>query len=347
MIGLLKQKENEVKSLWEAGCRLAKLVLVQKWLTSSCSKIFLFLCRCCQCEWRLSERSLLSGDILAGKGSTFPSSQGGDDELPGYFYICCLYDLIRLVRWRCNTVWCSVTPQMYFLQLLALLTPCHVKNFRESLLSLPVLCVPEHLAELFGKQVWIRKGYLVNQGYFKLWPENLRSYVARTGAISKEIIIRGTYSARKLGISQLLSSWSLCCCVKLFLLKAMASVLRKAKAMVHACGSTGQGASHPSILTEQVDLQISAQEKSWKLRHLDVMAQHRFSQNNRVVSKCLARVPGAVAVCDNFCSWVACLSEVLDRYFKAWHEGGFVAMLCVCCSLLPQTKGWVAFWWVN
>lgn len=161
------------------------------------------------------------------------------------------------------------------------------------------------------------------------------------------MITRGTWSARKLRISQFLSSLSLCCCVKLFLLKGMASVLGKAKAMVHACGSTGQGASHPSILTEQVDLQISAQEKSWKLWPLNVMAQHTFSQNNRVVSKSLAGVPAAVAVCDTFCSWVACLSEVLDRYFKAWHEGGFVAMLCVCCSLLPQVNGWVAFWWVN
>lgn len=30
------------------------------------------------------------------------------------------------------------------------------------------ICVSEHLAECFGKQVWMRRGYLVNQDYFKL-----------------------------------------------------------------------------------------------------------------------------------------------------------------------------------
>lgn len=292
--------------------------------------------------WMASVRahSLLPGDILAGKGSTFPSSQGGDDELPGYFYICFLYDLIRLVRWRCNTVWCSVTLQMYLLQLLALLTSCHVKNFRESLLSLPVLCVPEHLAELFGKQVWIRRGYLVNQSYFKLWPENLRSYVARTGAISKEMITRGTWSARKLRVSQFLSSLSLCCCVKLFLLKGMASVLRKAKTMVHACGSTGQGASHPPILTEQVDLQISAQEKSWKLWPLNVMAQHRFSQNNSGF-----RVP-VRSSCSCCSVWylllLSCLpfwgtGQVLQSMTWRW-----LCSNALCLLLPPPTGEWLS-----
>lgn len=74
----------------------------------------------------------------------------------------------------------------YLLQLLALLTPHHFKNFRESLLCLAALCVSEHLTELFGKQVWMRRGYLVNQGCFKLQPENLRSYVVGTGPYMKK-----------------------------------------------------------------------------------------------------------------------------------------------------------------
>ena len=45
VMGLLEQKESEVKPLGEVGARLAKLVLAQKWLTSSCSKMFfLFPC---------------------------------------------------------------------------------------------------------------------------------------------------------------------------------------------------------------------------------------------------------------------------------------------------------------
>jgi len=57
---------------------------------------------------------------------------------------------------------------MYLLQLLASLTPHHFRHFRESLICSAALCVSEHLAEVFGEQVWMRRGYVVNQGYFKL-----------------------------------------------------------------------------------------------------------------------------------------------------------------------------------
>lgn len=49
------------------------------------------------------------------------------------------------------------------------------------------ICVSEHLVKRFGKQVWMRRGYLVNQDYFKLLkPENLGICLVRTKG--KEII---------------------------------------------------------------------------------------------------------------------------------------------------------------
>lgn len=144
--------------------------------------------------WMASVRvhSLLPGGILAGKGNTFSALQWGDDELPGYFYICCLYDLIRPVRWRWNTAGCSVTLLTYLLQLLAWITPRHLKNLRESLLCLAALCVSEHLAALFGKQVWMRRSYLVNRDYFKLQHEKLK-LCSEDRAICKEMITRGIW----------------------------------------------------------------------------------------------------------------------------------------------------------
>lgn len=53
------------------------------------------------------------------------------------------------------------------------------------------ICVSEHLAELFRKQIWMRRGYVVNQDYFKLLkPENLGICFVRTkgkGMINKGI----------------------------------------------------------------------------------------------------------------------------------------------------------------
>lgn len=120
------------------------------------------------------------GGILTVKGSTFSASRWADDELSGYFY-----------TWSGeSTVGCSVTLLMFPLQLLALLTPCCFQGFRESLLSLAALCVSEHLTELFGKYVWMRRIYLLNggcplnQGYLKPQTGNLRSYVVRTVSLS-------------------------------------------------------------------------------------------------------------------------------------------------------------------
>lgn len=46
---------------------------------------------------------------------------------------------------------------------------------------LAALCVSEHRAGPFGKQVWMRRGCLVNQGYPKIQPENLRNHVMGRG----------------------------------------------------------------------------------------------------------------------------------------------------------------------
>lgn len=52
------------------------------------------------------------------------------------------------------------------------------------------LCVSEHLAELFGQQFWMGRGYVVNQDYFKLLkPENLEICLVRIKG--KEIINKG------------------------------------------------------------------------------------------------------------------------------------------------------------
>lgn len=52
------------------------------------------------------------------------------------------------------------------------------------------LCVSGHLAELFGQQFWMGRGYVVNQDYFKLLkPENLEICLVRIKG--KEIINKG------------------------------------------------------------------------------------------------------------------------------------------------------------
>lgn len=68
MTGLFKQKEDEFKSLWEVGSRLAKFVLAQKW----CSKMFLLPCWWCQCEQCLSENTVSSLETYwLGKATPF------------------------------------------------------------------------------------------------------------------------------------------------------------------------------------------------------------------------------------------------------------------------------------
>lgn len=63
-----------------------------------------------------------------------------------------------------------------------------------------------------------------------------------------------------------------------------------------------QGVSHLSVLAEQVDLQMGAQEKIGKLSFLDIMAQGRFSLKKGVVSRSFAGFlePFQCCVCDTF-----------------------------------------------
>lgn len=52
------------------------------------------------------------------------------------------------------------------------------------------ICVSEHLAELFRKQFWMRRGYVVNQDYFKLLKsENLG--ICFVGTKGKGMINKG------------------------------------------------------------------------------------------------------------------------------------------------------------
>lgn len=162
MTGLFKQKENEFKSLQEVGSRLVKLVLVKNdALKCSCFPVDANVNGVCHSTLSPPWEHI---DLEKQHLSCLTMRWWWTAWLSLHLLSVC-FNYIGHVREQHSGMLChadTAPPAPGLAYYPSLQNPWR----KPALFS--AICVSEHLAELFGKQFWMRRGYVVNQDYFKL-----------------------------------------------------------------------------------------------------------------------------------------------------------------------------------